>query len=162
MSGFDQFGQQTPGQPQPYGTPQQQPASNRGAKVGLALSGVALLLLGVCIVGCGWNLFFGDREEPEARPTAAAPASRTPTASPSPEFEPRQGRCVRNDGTDSRPDLQDAPCGPGTYKIVASIPGTTDAKACDGPLGATEPYDAAYTYTSASRILKYTLCLKKQ
>jgi hypothetical protein len=162
MSGFDQFGQQPPGQPQPYGPPQQQPASNRGAKVGLVLSGVALLLLGVCIVGCGWNLFFGDGEEPEARPTATVSLSAAPSPSAEPaEYEPEEGDCVRNTGTQDRVKLEKAACGPGTYKILVRIPFTDDPKRCTSWPGA-KGYDIAFYTRSTRSFEENVLCAKRQ
>ncbi len=172
-----QYPQQPPyGQPQ-YGQPQYgqpavapaAPAKKTGLKIAVIAGGVAVL----CLLGCvawGVTTYLNPKdEEPVAKATTATPSpkrtSPTPKPSPtkSPEWDPKVKDCVKNTGTDADPNLVPATCGPGTYKIVARVPNTTDPGSCKtGPFAAKEPYDATYWYRSGSGIYRYVLCLKKQ
>ncbi len=68
------------------------------------------------------------------------------------------GQCVRNTGTDDNPDLIVAPCGAGTYEVLANFPFTTDTSKCDSVAGSTTWYRYDHTYD----FLDYVLCLRKR
>ncbi|WP_424923445.1 LppU/SCO3897 family protein [Actinocrispum wychmicini] len=102
-------------------------------------------------------------------PAPVVPETKVESA---PEDSAGIGDCLRNDGTDTSPQMVKAPCGSGTFKILARKTGTTLGSACNGVARSTHDYVVEkYTvYTrygvETSRIPNllesYVLCLRRQ
>lgn len=162
----------------PYGTPGAPgapPKKSGGAKVGIIIGIVAVLLLCVCGGVGGW-LIYKNSSDSEEKPPVSAPTPDTaptgdeePTPKPSDDEEDptddifSDGDCVINEGTNDDPELKKVPCGPNTYKVLSRIPFTTDDERCtDDPVFGDPETDTTYVHDSSMDFADYVLCLKKQ
>ncbi|MFB6889078.1 hypothetical protein ACFCX4_07155 [Kitasatospora sp. NPDC056327] len=104
---------------------------------------VALVLTGTI----GGGPAATDPPTPTAAATVSSPAASgpaepsgfpdpvrtpTPSASPDPVGAATVGDCFHDYGTDTRADLREAVCAPGTFQLVRLFEGTTDLDSCDG------------------------------
>ncbi|HEX6968874.1 MAG TPA: hypothetical protein VF174_08725 [Micromonosporaceae bacterium] len=94
----------------------------------------------------------------DASVTAESPA----TAEPSKNVRfVEVGQCVRNDGTQERPELVVAACAPKTYEVLARIDGATTGKAdAQRKCAPVAGYTDWFYHDTALDELDFVLCLK--
>ncbi|HEX5596148.1 MAG TPA: hypothetical protein VFX61_09070 [Micromonosporaceae bacterium] len=142
------------------------PSQGKGLKIGLIVGGVVLLLVVLCCgVGIAALLAY-EPEDPDPVPRPSPSFSAT-SASPSPgrtaSIEFKKGECVVNEGTDDKPELRKASCGPDTYEILSVIPFTTDESKCDNdPALAAPDHDTWYVFDSPIDAGDFVLCMKSR
>ncbi|MDF3300925.1 hypothetical protein P3H78_20315 [Streptomyces sp. K1PA1] len=133
-----------PGVPQqPYAPfPQQQgaplpppPAGKRAGKKALRIVGIIVvaIIIGIVKFGAGWFLSRDDAETTSV------------------------GSCMHNDGTYSKPDLNEVGCSSSgaQYKVVQKFDGTSDENKCQGVK------DAPIWYIQSGSGHDVVLCLKE-
>jgi hypothetical protein len=174
-----------PGAFPPPGAPPTPP--RRGRFAALLVPGAVVLLVLAC---CGYGIFRsfggGDDDKPKntgaaasARPTSSfsyAPSlpptrspSPIPTTSPPPPSptkpsldDVKEKDCLRNDGTDTDPEMVPVACGKGTYQVLKRLYGTIDPSPCQDVRGYTAHYTVTYYRNGIMQISSsYVFCLKK-
>ena len=95
-----------------------------------------------------------------SRPPSTAPASTAP-AKPALD-DVQKGQCLKNNGTNEDPDMVPAPCGKGTYQVLARYSGYIDV-VCQNVPGYTTSYVVTYYRNGIPDSLRsYVLCLKRR
>jgi len=103
--------------------------------------------------------------------TSSAPASET-TVEAAPEDSVGVGGCLKNNGTDTSPQMEPAPCKAGAFKVLARKPGAIfAASSCSGVPRTTHDYSVekytVYTRNGVETMRiptpseSYVLCLRK-
>jgi hypothetical protein len=143
----------------------------------------AIVLLAAC---CGGVRLLGggdDEEKPKrsaagtrAPSPSATSASATRTYSPPPYSPPpattapskpslddvKKGQCLKNNGTNEDPEMVPAPCGKGTYQVLARFSGYIDT-VCLSVQGYTTSYTVTYYVNGIPDSARsYVLCLRKR
>jgi hypothetical protein len=153
----------------------QPPKKSKGPMIAIIVV-VAVVLLGVVGVGVWAIAGRGGSPDPKPTPTArASSASPSPTSeSPSPSesttpsatlpggdaYSVQEGQCVKNEGTDSKPNLKIVDCAKGTYKVLKKFRGTHDTDKCKNVAGSDSSYYQKFGSDLSS--LDFVLCLQKQ
>jgi hypothetical protein len=145
-----------------------------GTKIALIIGGVVLLLL----CGCGglvtWVAASNDDKTTasagsSASPSTAPSAEESPSAEPSPseDDEPDdseglvKGDCFKNTGTNTRPVVNKAPCGPQTFEVLLKIELTNDGQRCFSS-AVKDDTDVTFTHDETGVSGDFVLCLKKR
>jgi hypothetical protein len=144
----------------------------------------AIVLLAAC---CGGVRLLGGGDDDD-KPKRSAAGTRAPlpsTTSPSatrtyspPPYSPpppattapskpsldsvQKGQCLKNNGTNEDPEMVPAPCGKGTYQVLARFSGYIDT-VCLSVQGYTTSYTVTYYVNGIPDSARsYVLCLKKR
>jgi hypothetical protein len=131
------------------GYPQHQPRESTSSKALLAVL-VTVLVIVLCGGGVAALYLIGNRGGGEH--------SGSGTSS-SPSLDPKNitiGQCIVNDGTEDKPELRYATCGPNAYQVIGKIPNTFDKDQCKTVPGATQ----AFFYKALDPAQSFVLCLK--
>ncbi|HWG99241.1 MAG TPA: hypothetical protein VNV66_07960 [Pilimelia sp.] len=155
----------------PWGAPHApaRPPSRSALRRGPLLAGlgvVAVLVTGALAASqllSGPGSPAGDRVAGGVSPTPGASAGGSSPTSGGDRADDarfaRRGTCLVREGTEERPVMRIAPCGPGTYEVLARFDGTTDyLKRCRG----VEGYRYWYRYDAQTDALDYVLCLGRR
>jgi hypothetical protein len=94
-----------------------------------------------------------------AEPAPFVPASWSPTKLPQSARFAKQGDCVLNQGTDTKPDLIMVKCEPGSLEVLERKEGTTNVEECRSVAG----YRYHYFYDSElGDSFDFVLCMRKR
>lgn len=150
--------QQEPPQPQ---WNQPQPA-RRGFAMG-ALVAVLSVLVGGGVATAAWFLLGRDDAPPPVATATTTPggAGPRPQASEDARFATK-GQCVRNDGTNSEPELRVVACAANTYEVLKRVDGrTTGDKDAMSKCAKVEGYTKWYYYDTEYDDVDVVLCLRE-
>lgn len=146
-----------------WGPPAAPPPRRNTPMLTLIVSLVLLIVAG--LVTTAWLL--ADRTEPDSG-QAAPSASATVQPGPAPlgsedaRFYVKEGDCVINEGSDTKPEMRTSPCASGTYKVLKQIKGkTTGEKDAESKCAKVKDYTKWYFYDSPLDDLDFVLCLKE-
>jgi hypothetical protein len=151
------------------------------------LSSTAVLVVAALFCAGLVKTLAGDKRTPSSAAAASsAPALRSPASTSSPAVAPSppaiatspsalapsatgkpldavQVRdCLKNNGTDSAPDMVPVACTRGTYQVLRRLFGTIDPSPCRSVRGTTSYYTVTYYRNAIPDVgLSYVFCLKK-
>lgn len=135
----------------------------RGFAMG-AMVAVLSVLAGGGLTTAAWFVL-GDRTEPEqpAAVATSAPAVHTPRPPSSADARfATKGQCVRNEGTNTEPELRIVGCTAHTYEILQRIDGrTTGEKDAVSKCAKVPKYTKWYYYDTEYDDVDFVLCLRE-
>lgn len=152
-----------PGSGNPVWGPPAAPARRHTPVVALLVTLALIIVAG--LVTTAWLL--RDRDKPSAQQpapsaSAAAEPGPAPLGSEDARFYLKEGDCVVNEGSDTKPEMRTSPCASGTYKVLKQIKGkTTGEKDAEGKCATVPGYTKWYFYDSPLDDLDFVLCLKE-
>ncbi len=136
----------------------------RGFAMGATVA-VLSVLIGGGLATAAWFTLGGGGEEPEKPATiaATAPAVSVPRAPSSEDARfAAKGQCVRNEGTNTEPELRIVECTANTYEILKRIDGrTTGEKDAVGKCAKVANYTKWYYYDTEYDDVDFVLCLRE-
>ncbi|MFG1805107.1 hypothetical protein [Streptomyces sp. NPDC049040] len=94
-----------------------------------------------------------DSTDPDDDGDQSDPSIPTASATPDPIGSAETGDCFDNAGTDKTADLSPAACGPGNFKVVQVLHGTTVTSGCDHVAG--DDWNVSYTEHDLVLCLSY-------
>ena len=128
-------------------------AGRAPAVLGIAGFAAALLIFSVVLV------LFEVLPNPLGKPEPVPPATTGPAKLPQSARFAKQGDCVINLGTDSKPDLVMVICEPDSLEVLERKEGTTKVEECRGVPG----YRYHYYYDSdLGDSFDFVLCMRKR
>lgn len=151
-----------PQPPPPLRENRQKP--RRGFAMG-AMVAVLSVLIGGGLATAAWFLLGGEEKEPEQPAVLAAttPAVHVPRPQTSEDARfAAKGQCVRNEGTNTEPELRIVECTAHTYEILKRIDGrTTGEKDAVSKCAKVPKYTKWYYYDTEYDDVDFVLCLRE-
>jgi hypothetical protein len=168
------------GYPSPYAAPVNtappvwgQPVAPQRRRNTPMVALVVVLILLICggLGTTAWLLVQDDDPLRQAGPGPTVP-STAPATERAADPEPRsssdarfvaKGQCVRNEGTESVPEMKIVPCASGTFEVLKRVDGRTTGEAdAESKCGKVRNYTKWFFYDSELDSLDFVLCLRER